>query len=434
MDKRGNKRIGIFQAVHPLQMHTCNLVKKLLDHGYAVDVFLYDITSYYDISEIEADKTKLTINIYGHYLSAYSTEEIPPSRLKNFISFPHRCITFVHSFSSNFLKEVDIYGKIGSMLGADTKGRIFSQRIIKRTLEDMYRKEYVCLIGVEKMGLIWSGIISEKLKIPNLYYSLELYIEDHCYLQQSNKNKLIKKIEEIYHKKCHATIIQDQRRAEVLYTSNDVCYYRVKPIYLPVSNIGGCIRKKTNYCYDKWKLNPEDVIILYSGSISRSRWIDRVIMTSKRFPHQWKLLLHGVDWMETQTIIDQTGVSDRVILSTNLLPPSKMIELISSVTIGVVIYGNTNQNDILTGFSSEKLSLYLQCGIPIVAFNYPSYEHIKSYQCGVLIDSIDELPQAIKKILDNYIHYQKNAYKCFEEMYDYSKLSMNVLKYINSLS
>ena len=138
--------------------------------------------------------------------------------------------------------------------------------------------------------------------------------------------------------------------------------------------------------------------------------------------------------METPEIINQKGVSDRVILSTTLLPPSELTELIQSAKIGIVIYGNTNQNDMLTGFSSEKLSIYLQCGIPIIAFNYPSYEQINDYQCGVLIDSIDELPNAIAKILENYSFYQENAYRCFEEMYKYSKYFVGVTDYIDSIS
>lgn len=425
-----SKRIGIFQTLHPVQIHTCNLIKELLDYGYAVDVYLYDITSYYNIDEIGTDKTKLTINIYGNYTSAYANKSISQSRLKNRIAFPYKCINFAYN---QFIEHI-ICGRFGNVMKIDTKTEFFNRRIIKRTLSDMSGKKYICLIGVEKAGLIWSGIISEKLKIPNIYYNLELYTEDHWYLQLSNKNKHRKKMEEIYHKKCRATIIQDQRRAEVLYTSNGVHVDDVKPIYLPVSNLGGCIHEKTNYCYNKWGLDTDDIIILYSGLISRSRWIDRIIDVSEKFPHHWKLLLHGIDVMEAQKVITRKGVSDRVILSTVLLPPSELAKLIQSAKIGLVIYGNTNQNDILTGFSSEKLSFYLQCGIPVIAFNYPSYEQIKDYQCGILIDSIDEIPDAITKILGEYPSYQENAYKCFEEAYKYSKYFIDIMNYIDGIS
>lgn len=424
-----NKRVGILQTEHPVQMHTCNLITKLLDHGYAVDLFLYDVVSYYNIDEIEADKTKLTVNIYGDYVSAYASRGISQSRSKNRIAFLYKCATFTYN---HFMEHI-VYGRFGNIGGIDAKTELFNPWIIKGALTDMYGKKYVCLIGVEKAGLIWSGIIAEKLKIPSIYYSLELYTEDHWYLRLSNRNKHRKKMEEIYHKKCRATIIQDRRRAEVLYKSNGVNADEVKPLYLPVSNIGDCIRKKTRYCYDKWGLDTNDTIVLYSGLISQSRWIDRVIDVSKNFPHQWKLLLHGVDTMETQKVITQKGVSDRVILSTTLLSPFELIKLVQSAKIGLVIYGNTNQNDILTGLSSEKLSIYLQCGMPVIACHYPSYEHIDDYRCGILIDSIDEIPNAITKILEEFSSYQENAYKCFEEVYKYSKHFMSVKNYIDSI-
>jgi len=434
MDKRNNKRIGVFQAAHPLQMHTCNLVRKLLDHGYAVDVFFHDIKSYYDMDETIKDPANLTIHTYGYYASAYEHGSIPQPKLRDSAVLIYKHIFRIYRILYNLFVEYLVYEYFDNLLKIDMGISFFSPRTIKRTLADMYGKEYVCLIGVEKMGLIWSGIIAEKLKIPNIYYSLELYTHEHGYPKSSKKNGYIKRTEEIYHKKCHATIVQDRRRAEVLYASNGVDFNKIKLLCLPVSSLGDCIYGKTRYCYEKWGLEESNIVLLYSGSIQQSRWIDKVIEVSKEFPHQWKLLLHGIDRMKAQVVVDQAGVSDRVILSTNILRPAELIQLILSSTIGLVIYGNTNQNDMLTGFSSEKLSLYLQCGIPIIAFNYPSYEAIKDYRCGVLIDNIDEIPSAITEILADYSCYQENACKCFEDVYKYSKHFMNVLEYIDNLS
>jgi glycosyltransferase involved in cell wall biosynthesis len=81
-----------------------------------------------------------------------------------------------------------------------------------------------------------------------------------------------------------------------------------------------------------------------------------------------------------------------------------------------------NSNDRLVAFSSVKVAYYLQCGDPIIAFDSESFrELMNAYKCGELINSIDEIPQKIEKILNDYDSYREQAFMAFREFYDFDK-------------
>ena len=86
-------------------------------------------------------------------------------------------------------------------------------------------------------------------------------------------------------------------------------------------------------------------------------------------------------------------------------------------------------NEQLTAFSSEKMALYMQCGVPFVAFNYPGYKRLADEdKCGVVIESSKELPKAIREILGARDEFAKNAYEAFSKYYDFSRNFTKVLQ------
>jgi glycosyltransferase involved in cell wall biosynthesis len=91
-------------------------------------------------------------------------------------------------------------------------------------------------------------------------------------------------------------------------------------------------------------------------------------------------------------------------------------------------------NDLLTGLSSEKMALYMQSGLPVIAFDYPSFKNIvDSCKCGVCIPDFTKFNEAINTILSNYSYYHNNAIECFKLYYDFEKNFQKVIDYIPKL-
>jgi len=142
--------------------------------------------------------------------------------------------------------------------------------------------------------------------------------------------------------------------------------------------------------------------------------------------------LHGYSLSESYQHLIENISHDKFIFSNELVPSEQIIDVISSADIGLVFYTAETENDLLTAFSSEKLALYLQQGKPIIAFDYPGYRKLMDEcECGVLIHSLSDLPQAIETILADWDRYSRNALKCFNLYYDYSRNFMPVIEWIN---
>ncbi len=389
-------RIAVFQYDFPIQSYTKNLIISLEEAGYKVDLFTtYDATCQNLVNLKEFNNKNIEIYIQGDYSL--------------------RAIRVV-------FKALNIFGdrisRNKQLIDPITLNN--SKRIIKKNLS-----EYLCFIGIEKQGLIWAGKISEETNIPYIYYSLELYIEDH---PAYHKFKKYINEEMFYHQKAMATIIQDKRRAEALSKCNKVS--DSYSILFPISVKGDTIREKGNYFQDKFGIPSDSKIALYFGMICKQRYSTSLNEIAGRLGENY-LVFHGYG---EKSYLNTLKKSQNVIISTDMVDEKNKLDVISSAHVGISLYDNTFSNDRLTAFSSEKVALYMQVGLPIISFRNESYEELFSnFKCGEMIESIDEFPAAFNKILQNYESYREECFRAFDQYYCFNKNIKSVLDYLDHL-
>jgi glycosyltransferase involved in cell wall biosynthesis len=108
------------------------------------------------------------------------------------------------------------------------------------------------------------------------------------------------------------------------------------------------------------------------------RLCPEIAEVAQSFPAEWLLIFHG--WGSDRVVekiraIDKKG---RVRFSLELLDQSEEASVVASADLCLVLYNHDCINEYLTGFASEKLALALQCGVPVIAFAYPSFRHVKT--------------------------------------------------------
>lgn len=407
--------IAVFQYEWDVRGYTLDLVTMLAESGFYVDLFLKDCEDrLVDLDWI--GKNKRT-RIYDF---STNKNKKPPGFI-----------------GRNFWR---VIGKLDQVLSL--KGKLYrllkrdiSFKVIKKSSQviGQNRYNYKCFIGIEKKGLIWAGLLNRQYKynIPFLYYSLELYIEDHPIRFINPFFPRLRKLEKRFHREAAATIIQDSMRAKVLFESNDI---EKQPVILvPVSVRGNENPYKTRYFHDKFNLPGEKKIILYFGMIKPSYRLSREIANqAEALDRDHLLVFHG--YGEPQDIQALTGIAPgKVIVSTDLVPYDMITEIIASVDIGLVLYSSDNSNNRLTAFSSEKIALFSRSGIPVIAFDNENYRVLmKAYRCGELISHMNELPQAALRIFQDYDSYRKNAFLAYKEYYCFDRHFENIRKFIEN--
>jgi len=374
----------------------------LAEHGYEVDIFIYRA------------RRKELVTFDTERIHVYDLSEDVNAHIGRFRSWLEILTRYVRTVVSGRKEYL-----------------VIPRPVVDRVMAVAVSKRYTCLIGIEAEGLIFAGLVGEALKVPVLYYSLELYLSDHPYFSGSTF-RIKKNLESKYHKRSIATIIQDEERARLLCQDNQVVNPEV--YFVPVSLLGGPVRNKTRWLYDNLGIPTDKKIILQLGRIHAHRLSPEVVQAAQGFPDEWVVVMHGSASEEEIAELQKYNIKNKVVFSRGLIPIHDVPYLVASADIGLVFYLNDHANSYLIGFSSEKLAYYLKCGLPVVTSDFPSLKRvIQKHQCGVCISGPHELVPAIEMILPSYANFRENAFRCYEEHYEFSKHFSKVINRIDSL-
>lgn len=399
--------------------------------GYQVDIFLFNL------DETAPDLPNRSLNgVPGIFIHSFQSPKKKPESDSSDQSRRNRArpglaeaaIFFVSNWSVRGFRRILNY----LLLFARSDKGIIPKEILKLTNRAMQGGNYRALIGIEKGGLLWAAAIARKHPAPLIYSSLELYTRA---LRKPRivEHRRIKSLEEKYHKRCWATIIQDPARGSVLLEDNQV-RRNMRMLYVPISRMGGPVIERDHYFHDRLGIAKDQIVILSHGMIAEERFCVDLAQVAQSFQDSWLLVFHGWGPESARRKIEKIDTNRKVRFSLDLVEVSAEPTVISSAYISLVLYRKTNQNDFMTGFASEKLALSLQCGIPVIAFNYPSFHHIRDEGCGVLVNSLTEIPKAISEILANYAGYRDRAFRTFGKHYDFEVNFKKVLTALNELA
>lgn len=292
------------------------------------------------------------------------------------------------------------------------------------------KKQYECFIGTEPEGLIAAGMMGHKQGVPVIYYNLELHLssESHTIMQ-----KVVKKYEKMFNKSAVFTITQDEERAILLAKDNEIPMLDI--LAVPVCADGPKFDKKTDWLRKKFNLSEHDKVMLYAGFISDWAMCEELAKAAISWPENRILILHSHGYNDhgyIQRIKKYEG--KKVKISLEPVSYEDLPSLLASADIGIALYKNLGKNFTLVGSASGKLSHYLKSGLPVITNDYPSMRKIIDfYECGVCIDSPQKITAAMEKIFNNYDMMRRNAYKCYEDRYMFSKHFAKVVQKIKSL-
>lgn len=420
MDGRKTKKIGIFEYDWSMYGFIKDFIIKLAEVGYSVDIFFKDKVMGIGVEFAKTSEFSHYENIrYFNFTARSTRSEILARNIYESIRYSN--FTTLRPIIELLARKIKgLLNKLTTHSFRTLKDKsddIIDHEILRKSKEIIGESQYLCFIGIEKKGLIWAGILGQLYMRPFLYYSLELYIEDHPEIEMYYH---LRDAEKKYHQLSSATIIQDRPRADVLLKSNGV--ERTNVIYFPISARGNMIKEKSSYLHHKFNINDNKKILLYFGSIYEVRFVSQLLEMAKGLDDDMVLVLHGWGPKKYLDHLQSIADKDKVIFSLDLVAEDEIVNIISSAHIGIALYRTTNSNERLVAFSSVKLAYYTQCGVPVITFDTESSRTLmKSYECGELIHSVDEIPQTTRRILEHYDLYKRQAYSAFEHFYDFDK-------------
>ncbi len=425
-----HRRLALFQAEYPLTFQTANGVIMLAEAGYDVELFLLNMSS--DLRYVEFEKLLERPRVQIHELYTVDRASSGASPRRNVDGRPtvaQRLKTCARAMAPELvalhtqMRRLFRTARHGWRLLWRDEEDLLPREIMGGTLELMGGRHYRCLIGIEKKGLIWAGQIAERLHAPLIYYNTELYTEDHWRVRMGKSIyfKRLRLAECRYHGRAVATIIQDPDRAQILFRDNGVSIRDATILYVPGSLLGGPYRRRSTFLHEMFGLPSDRRVILYFGQIWEKRYVVELAQMAQGFPEDWVLVMHGWEYEGAAEKIKAVDRRGRVLLSLKWISSERIQEVVASADVGLAFYSAETENERLTAFASEKIAMYMQCGVPFIAFDYPGFRALaREDKCGLVIRALEELPEAVAKILGSHDEFRGNAYEAFRKHYDFA--------------
>lgn len=385
-----------------------NFIQFLTDQEFEIDLYTTDTHQQYapDISIPQLNTVK-----YKGLLGAVGKKALT-SRTK-------------HSFK-------DILPNLYYYLNATAFANFCKQKVPK--------KKYDFVIGVDTVGIIAAQSAVNNKDIPLIYFSLEI---DFLFVHKFFLSRILKNREIKAHKQCKLTLIQDLDRLNYLLKENQLSLNNTQYLFLPNSPRGGDHlnnHSQGSFFNKLFSLNNDEFIVLAAGMIHEAVFSLKIAEQCATQKNEYKMVFHERQKMNVSTNlylqkIQQKG-GPNLYLSLNPLAYNQIHEIFSSCHIGLALYNpdyGVNFSNIV--FASGKLSHFLKFAKPIIVYDLPGMrELIEQWKCGVVINNISQLNQAIQLIKSDYQNYASNAYRCFQQVFNFDKHCIKIKEKMETIS
>lgn len=282
-----------------------------------------------------------------------------------------------------------------------------SLKLIYKFLLEYFSHKPACIIGGD---VIANDILSRIVPFRYVNFLLEYPTLGNLSEEESlKKSKYI-----ITHDKWHLDFLIKEYNLD-----------KNRILLLPNSSYTPQNYKKSKYIYESLNIRDEKKIILHSGGLGKWFLSKELAKSVMNWPDNYILVFHTSHFVKDtpyykEMISDSEYDINRVYFSINPLPNEELDELISSTYIGVALYSieELGYRAKYMGLAAGKIGNYLKCGIPVIATKLESLKYIEDYKCGVLIDDMKNIKNAIEYINLNYKEYSDNAHKCYSELWE----------------
>jgi hypothetical protein len=205
-----------------------------------------------------------------------------------------------------------------------------------------------------------------------------------------------------------------------------------KFLLLPNGTLGEPSIGKTRFLHERLKIAPDYKILLHPGGFGEHFDSFKLINQTENLPNKHLLVFHVshniLNDPSNKAVLDSYKTRNNLLFSTVPVSTNELDELYKSAYIGIAWY-NT---DILgfrakyLGLSAGKIGNFLKCGIPVIAPSFDSLNYISNFKCGIQIQELNEIFNAILQIESNYELFASNALDCYNKLWKVESYCHNI--------
>jgi glycosyltransferase involved in cell wall biosynthesis len=273
------------------------------------------------------------------------------------------------------------------------------------------------VLGVDRDGIILAALAADRLRVPYALLSFEIFFA-------AETSRAYKTPEIAACRNIEFALVQDPLRGEKLMQEN--CVPKEKQVYAPVAG-RGTQKGKEGALRQKFGLPTSTRIVLSMGSTADWALIPEIIDTVTQWPDDWCLIIHD-RYGQTEVLARQIAdmnLSNVYLSSEGHLPHEELGMLLGDADIGLGFYRAdfagryTGGNLRHLGFSSGKISTYLQFGVPVLCNDIGLYsDALHAHGIGFIVSDVSEIGITLHRIPQRTEDMTQRCYRFFKEHLD----------------
>ena len=303
------------------------------------------------------------------------------------------------------------------------------------------RRQNNCLLLASGIrGLFVVGALSLFVPFRFGYYSLELYSGRRF---ETFRGRLFKWLERKLNKRALFSIVQDEKRAEILRHVNHlgdqpIFTFANAPLRAACCDETGVVNDGREGCKtlkERLGVPSDSGILLYAGSLSDS-WacVEKIARMAHDLPDGWILFLQS-RMSEGSTLEAALGRMQRetrkIFLSLQPLSVNDYEQLVEIADIGLAWYESEEENIRYVGLSSGKIAQYWAKGKPIIVNRIQPYIDLcPRHKAGVVVSDVVGIPDAVRTISSSYASFIVGARNAFGVAFDVKNEGRRIAKAI----
>lgn len=294
-------------------------------------------------------------------------------------------------------------------------GKLRRFEMLRSSLLATRGRSYDFAIGFDPPGLWLAAQFALFRPMPLVYHSLEIVSADTL---RTKQQKVRKWLERQISKRCILSITQHELRASVLARENGLARDRIAIV--PNSSLGKPILQGSQWLRERFSIGSDKVIVLGVGSLIPQHCIEQLVSSVPEWPESFVLVLHG--WFADHDFEQRiravvASTSQRVFISTDLLPIAEKYTIFQSADVGVVLFDPAaDVNFKLGGVSAGKLFDFFRCGVPVIVNDLPGVRGlVQDSGSGLVIGGFEGLGLALVQIEERRAEHRRAAIRTFEE-------------------
>jgi hypothetical protein len=256
------------------------------------------------------------------------------------------------------------------------------------------RPRYAWILAVPQWSLYYASKAAAVAQVPLVCLSDELTSQAEAVTEEQKRWKAR---ERRAHQQCALTIALSQERADFIRHEHELAAAH-EIFVVPNASAGPARRLRSRYYQDTLDIDDEARVLLHAGSW----WWKRQFAELEYAPRQWQGRTVLVFQGRMTNHLGAVSADPHLRVSETQLPAQLMPYAVSSAHVGLALYDEHTANNRRMGWASGKVLTYLKSALPVVVSRHPSFGWIESSGCGVSIDGVEQIEDAVDCIFRRY--------------------------------